>query len=88
MAIISCPHCGKKHREDWCAQKRKHIFFAEDVIPLEFGTDEADGDFVEDDDTSHNNTEKPQLIQWWNRPPWSYNKAINSDGSQRAVPEE
>lgn len=44
--VIGCPHCGRKHRSNWCAQKRRTPELPE--IVLEFSDDEFDGDYQSD----------------------------------------
>ena len=41
--IVACPLCGRKHTDDFCFIKNKHI--PDDVILFEFGSDERDDDF-------------------------------------------
>ncbi len=41
--IVACPLCGRKHTDDFCFIKNKHI--PDDVLLFEFGSDERDDDF-------------------------------------------
>lgn len=39
---VSCPHCGRKHREGLCVQTGK---YTPETDGIEYGADEADTDF-------------------------------------------
>jgi hypothetical protein len=41
--VVSCPFCGRKHPDDFCFVKSKYI--PDDIVLIEFGTDERDDDF-------------------------------------------